>query len=68
MRAPEELRLVLATRHDVRLGLHRLRLEGELTEIRAGDLRFSVDEARALFRAAGVELTGPTLGMLYRAD
>jgi AAA domain len=53
MRAPEELRLVLATRHDVRLGLHRLRLEGELTEIRAGDLRFSVDEARALFQAAG---------------
>ncbi len=65
MRAPEELRLVLATRHDVRLGLHRLRLEGQLTEIRAGDLRFSVDEAGALFQAAGVELTGPTLGTLY---
>ena len=30
MRAPAELRLVLAARHDVRLGLHRLRLEGEL--------------------------------------
>ena len=41
MRAPEELRFVLATRHDVRLGLHRLRLEGELTEIRADDLRFT---------------------------
>ncbi len=65
MRSPEELRLVLATRHDVRLGLHRLRLEGELTEIRADDLRFSVDEAQALFQAAGVELAGPTLGMLY---
>src|SRR5580698_10432214 len=49
MRAPEELRFVLATRHDVRLGLHRLRLEGELTEIRVDDLRFTVDEARALF-------------------
>jgi LuxR family transcriptional regulator, maltose regulon positive regulatory protein len=65
MRAPEELRFVLASRHDVRLGLHRLRLEGELTEIRADDLRFRVDEARALFQAAGVELAGPTLGMLY---
>jgi LuxR family transcriptional regulator, maltose regulon positive regulatory protein len=65
MRAPEELRLVLATRQDVRLGLHRLRLEGELTEIRADDLRFTVDEARALFQAAGAELTGPTLEMLY---
>jgi ATP/maltotriose-dependent transcriptional regulator MalT len=34
MRAPAELRFVLATRHDVQLGLHRLRLEEELTEIR----------------------------------
>jgi LuxR family transcriptional regulator, maltose regulon positive regulatory protein len=65
MRSPEELRLVLATRHDIRLGLHRLRLEGKLTEIRSGDLRFSVDEAQALFQAAGVELAGPTLGMLH---
>ena len=40
---------MLATRHDLRLGLHRLRLEGELTEIRAADLRFSLAEARALF-------------------
>jgi LuxR family maltose regulon positive regulatory protein len=64
MRAPEQLRLVLATRHDVRLGLHRLRLEGELTEIRAGDLRFTVAEAGALFAAAGVQLPGPTLEML----
>jgi LuxR family maltose regulon positive regulatory protein len=66
MRAPAELRFVLATRHDVRLGLHRLRLEGELTEIRADDLRFSQAEARALFAAAGVELAEPTLEMLYQ--
>ena len=33
MRAPQALRFVLATRHDVRLGLHRLRLEGELAEV-----------------------------------
>ena len=65
MRAPAGLRFVLATRHDVRLGLHRLRLEGELTEIRAGDLRFSLAEARALFQAAGVQLSDPALGMLY---
>src|SRR5580693_612461 len=64
MRAPAELRFVIATRHDVRLGLHRLRLEGELTEIRADDLRFTVAEARALFAAAGVELPGPTLALL----
>jgi LuxR family transcriptional regulator, maltose regulon positive regulatory protein len=64
MRAPEELRLVLAARQDVRLGLHRLRLEGELTEIRAGDLRFSRAEARALFSAAGVQLADPALTLL----
>jgi LuxR family maltose regulon positive regulatory protein len=65
MRAPDTLRFVLATRHDLRLGLHRLRLEGELTEIRAADLRFSLAEARQLLAAAGVELPGPVLEMLY---
>ena len=53
MRAPAELRFLLVTRHDLRLGLHRLRLEGELTEIRAANLRFTLDEARALLEAAG---------------
>jgi LuxR family maltose regulon positive regulatory protein len=61
MRAPEELRFILATRHDARLGLHRLRLEGQLTEIREPDLRFTVDEARELFDAAGVKLPDPAL-------
>jgi LuxR family transcriptional regulator, maltose regulon positive regulatory protein len=65
MRAPAGLRFVLATRHDLRLGLHRLRLEGELTEIRAADLRFTLDEARTLFEAAGIPLSGSALGLLY---
>jgi LuxR family maltose regulon positive regulatory protein len=65
MRGPPELRFVLATRHDVRLGLHRLRLEGELTELRAADLRFTADEARELLRGAGVELAEPALALLY---
>jgi LuxR family transcriptional regulator, maltose regulon positive regulatory protein len=65
LRAPEQLRFVLATRHDVRLGLHRLRLEGELAEIRVDDLRFTAAEARALFGAAGIELADSALGMLY---
>ena len=64
MRAPAELRFVLATRHDVRLGLHRLRLEGELTEIRADDLRFTLAEARELLAAARVRLTDPALALL----
>jgi len=66
MRAPAGLRFVLATRHDLRLGLHRLRLEGELTEIRAADLRFTRQEARALFEAAGIALSDPALGLLYQ--
>jgi LuxR family maltose regulon positive regulatory protein len=65
MRGPPELRVVLATRHDVRLGLHRLRLEGELSELRAADLRFTLEEARELFEVAGVELPEPALRMLY---
>src|SRR6516164_559736 len=56
MRAPPDLRFVLATRHDVRLGLHRLRLEGELAEVREPDLRFTTAEAAELFAAAGVHL------------
>jgi LuxR family maltose regulon positive regulatory protein len=65
MRASAGLRFVLATRHDLRLGLHRLRLAGELTEIRAADLRFTRQEARALFETAGIELSGPALELLY---
>jgi LuxR family maltose regulon positive regulatory protein len=64
LRAPEELRFVLATRHDVRLGLHRLRLEGGLTEIRAEDLRFTVAEARELLSGAGAQLADPVVELL----
>ena len=66
MRAPTDLRFCLVTRKDAPLGLHRLRLEGDLTEIRAADLRFTVDEARALFAAARVELSEAALAALVR--
>ena len=64
MRAPRGLRFVLAARHDVRLGLHRLRLEGELAEIREPDLRFTVAEAAELLAAAGVDL--PEVALLVQ--
>jgi LuxR family transcriptional regulator, maltose regulon positive regulatory protein len=64
-RAPPGLRFVLSSRHDLRLGLHRLRLEGELTEIRAASLRFSRDEARALIEGAGVRLSESALALLH---
>jgi LuxR family maltose regulon positive regulatory protein len=62
--APPKLRFVLLTRRDLRLGLHRLRLEGELTEIRGEDLRFSLEESRALMDAAGVRLSDDGLESL----
>jgi LuxR family transcriptional regulator, maltose regulon positive regulatory protein len=65
LRAPPQLRFVLASRYDVRLGLHRLRLEGELTEVRGGDLRFTLDEARVLFESAGVPLPDSALASLH---
>jgi LuxR family maltose regulon positive regulatory protein len=64
MRSPAPLRFVLATRHDQRLGLHRLRLEGELTETRSADLRFTLAEARALLDGAGVTLSEAALALL----
>jgi LuxR family maltose regulon positive regulatory protein len=65
MRAPPALRFVLVTRHDLRLGLHRLRLAGELTEIRVADLRFTLPEARVLLDAAGVPLSDSAVTALY---
>ena len=61
-RAPPEPRFVLATSHDVRLGLHHLRLEDGRSEIRAAELRFSLAEAAELLATAGVEL--PVLALL----
>ncbi|SLJ98661.1 LuxR C-terminal-related transcriptional regulator [Arthrobacter sp. P2b] len=42
---PPQLHLVIATRSDPPLSLARLRSRGELTELRAADLRFTPDEA-----------------------
>ena len=54
--APASLRLVLSTRHDPMLPLHLLRASGELTELRARDLAFTPDEARALLDDLGVRV------------
>ncbi len=47
---PPGLRLVLASRSDPPLALARLRGRGQLTELRAAELRFTADEAAALLR------------------
>ncbi|HEY0815184.1 MAG TPA: LuxR C-terminal-related transcriptional regulator [Pseudonocardia sp.] len=54
---PRKVTLVLASRLDPPFRLHRLRLEGRLTELRADRLRFDLDEAHALLRGAGLDLT-----------
>ena len=56
---------ILTTRHDVRLGLHRLRLAGELAEIRGADLRFSQREIRELLDASGIALSEAGVALLY---
>ena len=47
---PPGLDLVLASRSDPPLSLARLRARGQLTELRAADLRFTADEAAALLQ------------------
>jgi LuxR family maltose regulon positive regulatory protein len=63
-RRPPHLRVILATRHDPPMGLHRYRLAGELTEVRAADLEFTLDETRTLFAAAGIELSDDAVASL----
>jgi LuxR family maltose regulon positive regulatory protein len=63
---PPQVHAILATRHDVRLGLHQLRLAGELAEIRAADLRFSERETRELLDASGIALSQAGVALLHR--
>ena len=58
------LRIVAASRSDPLLPLHRYRLAGELTEIRAHELAFSVDEAAVLMAHHGITLPGDSLQFL----
>jgi len=63
---PPALRLVIVTRADPAIGLGRLRLDGRLTEIRAADLAFSLQETGALFDALGIALGAADLERLWR--
>jgi LuxR family maltose regulon positive regulatory protein len=63
---PPRVRAILATRHDVRLGLHQLRLTGELAEIRATDLRFSERETSELLVASGIALSAAGAVLLHQ--
>ena len=58
---PPPLRLVLLTRADPALRLHRVRVTGALTEIRSADLAFTKDETTELFARDGIDLTDDQL-------
>jgi LuxR family transcriptional regulator, maltose regulon positive regulatory protein len=60
------LRLVVAARTDPPLPLHRCRLAGELTEIRASDLAFTTAEAGLLLARHGSTVTADALERLTR--
>jgi len=58
------LRVVICSRADPVISLHHYRLAGELTEIRAAELAFSVAEARLLMARHGVTLPDGLLAQL----
>jgi LuxR family maltose regulon positive regulatory protein len=63
---PPGAHAVLTTRRDLRLGLHQLRLAGELGEIRAADLRFTERETRELLAASGIALSEAGAALLHQ--
>ena len=66
MNLPPRVHAMLATRHDLGLRLHQLRLAGELAEIRAADLRFSERETRELLDASGIALSDAGAALLHQ--
>jgi LuxR family maltose regulon positive regulatory protein len=62
---PPQLHVVIAGRADPALPLARLRARGELTEIRAAELRFTADEAAAYLNGMmGLRLTARDVATL----
>ena len=62
---PRQIQLVLTTREDPRLPLARLRARGQLTELRAADLRFSSAEtAEFLNRMMSLNLSAQNIAAL----
>jgi LuxR family maltose regulon positive regulatory protein len=66
---PPRMHLILSTREDPPLALARLRGRGQLAELRAADLRFTIEEAAALLRdAVGPDLPLPDTAVAALAD
>jgi LuxR family maltose regulon positive regulatory protein len=64
-RLPAQMHLVIATREDPHLPLARLRAQGQLTELRAADLRFTSSEAAEfLNQVMGLGLSAEDIAIL----
>ena len=63
---PRSARVVLSSRRDPPIRLHRLRLADEVAEIRAADLRFTESETRELLAASGISLSDAGAAALYQ--
>ena len=62
---PEALHFVIITREDPPFPLPRMRVQGQITEIRERDLRFSQTEAQTfLVKTMGLELSAQDIGKL----
>ncbi|NOQ96441.1 MAG: NACHT domain-containing protein, partial [Desulfobacterales bacterium] len=62
---PPQMHLVIATREDPHLPLSRLRARGQLTELRARDLRFtSAEAAEFLNQVMGLDLSSEEIAAL----
>lgn len=54
---PSSARVILSSRRDPPIRLHKLRLADEVTEIRASDLRFTELEAREMLSRSRISLS-----------
>ena len=62
---PARMHLLIATREDPNLPLARLRVRGQLTELRAADLRFATSEAAEFLKGVmGLSLSGEDIAAL----
>jgi LuxR family maltose regulon positive regulatory protein len=62
---PPQVHLIIATRNDPPLSLARLRISNQLTEIRAGDLRFSFEESTLFLKSVmELDLTSAEIAVL----
>jgi LuxR family maltose regulon positive regulatory protein len=64
-RLPATSRVILSSRRDPQIHLHRMRLADEVAEIRANDLQLSEAETGALLRGSGLTLTDQAVASLH---